>query len=102
MSDIRLILVGSVVIVAGFFVGGMGGSQYFQFSTQESNFGDCYDYSSGAAVHVSCAQKEQDGLLYLVLSTGLIGVGVVILVKGIRGKWDQNVKSDEMVGPKHG
>jgi hypothetical protein len=102
VSDIRLILMGSVIIVAGFFVGGMAGSQYFQFSTQESNFGDCYDYSSGAAVHVNCAQKELDGFMYLALSIGLIGVGAVILVKGIRGRWDQNVKSDEMMGPKHG
>ena len=90
------------MIVAGLFVGGIGVSQYFQFSIQESNFDDCYDYSSGVAVHVNCAQEERNGLLYLVLAIGIIASGGVILVKGIRGRWDQNVKSDEMVGPKRG
>ncbi len=101
MSDIRLILIGSVIIVAGFFVVGMAGSEYNQYAIQETSFGDCYDYSSGTEVHVNCAQKQLDGVLYLILSIALIGGGAVILIKGIRGKWDQNVKSDEMVGPKH-
>jgi hypothetical protein len=95
-------MLGSVIIIAGFFVAGLGENQYIQFSIQDSNFGDCYDYSSGIAVHVNCAKQEQNSLLYIALSVGLIGTGGVILVKGIRGKWDQNVKSDEMVGPKSG
>jgi len=102
VSDIRLIMIGSVIIFAGFFVGGMAGSQYNQFAIQKAQFDECYDYSSGTAVSVNCSQKEQDELLYLALSIGLIGGGALILVKGVRGKWDQNVKSDEMVGPKHG
>jgi hypothetical protein len=100
VSDIRLIMIGSVIIVVGFFVGGMAGSEYNQFAIQETTFGDCYDYSSGTAVHVNCAQKQLDFLLELTLSIALIGGGVAIIIKGIRGKWDQNVKSDEMVGPK--
>lgn len=93
-------MIGSVIIVVGFFVGGMAGSVYNQFAIQETTFGDCYDYSSGTAVHVNCTQKQLDFLLELTLSIALIGGGVAILIKGIRGKWDQNVKSDEMVGPK--
>lgn len=95
-------MVGSVLIIAGLFVVNMGASQYFQYSIQESQFGDCYDYSSGTAVHVSCAQQERDSLLYFALSAGLIGGGGFVIVKGIKGKWDQNVKSGEMVGPKRG
>lgn len=100
MSDIRLILIGSVIIVAGFFVGGMAGSEYSQFAIQETTFGDCYDYSSGTAIPVNCTQKQSDNLLELTLSIVLIGGGAVVIYKGIKGKWDQNVKSDEMVGPK--
>jgi hypothetical protein len=102
VSDIRLIMIGSVIIVAGFFVGGMAGSEYNQFAIQETSFGNCYDYSSGTAVHVDCAKKQLDNILNLTLSITLIGGGAIILVKGIRGNWDQNVKSDEMVGPKRG
>lgn len=93
-------MIGSVIIVAGFFVGGIAGSEYDQFAIQEISFGDCYDYSSGTAIHVNCAQKQFDNLLELSLSIALIGGGAIVLYKGIRGKWDQNVKSDEMVGPK--
>jgi hypothetical protein len=100
VSDVRLIMIGSVIIVVGFFIGGMAGSEYNQFAIQETAFGDCYDYSTGTAVHVNCGQKQFDNLLELILSIALIGGGVTILIKGMRGKWDQNVKSDEMVGPK--
>ena len=101
MSDIRLILVGSLIIFAGFYIVGMAGSQYNQISIQKNQFDDCYDYSSGTAIHVNCAQQEQDALLYLALALGIIGGGAYLIFKGIKGKWDQNVKSDEMVGPKH-
>lgn len=93
-------MLGSLLIFAGFYIAGMGGSQYTQISIQKNQFDDCYDYSSGTAVHVNCAQKEQDALLYLGLALGIIGGGGYIIFKGIKGKWDQNVKSDEMLGPK--
>ena len=102
MSDIRLIMLGSAVIFAGFVLGGITNSQYSQFTLQAGQFGECYDYSSCVAVKVNCDQKEQDKILFLALSLGLIVGGAVIIVKGFRGKWDQNVKSDEMLGPKHG
>lgn len=102
MSDIRLIMLGSVIIFAGFVVGGITGSQYLQYAIQAGQFDDCFDYSSGVGVKVKCDQKEQDKVMFLALSVGLIASGVVILVKGVRGKLDQNVKSDEMLGPKNG
>jgi len=33
------------------------------------------------------------------LVMGLVGAGIVSLVKGARGKWDQDVKPEDMVGP---
>ena len=101
MSDIRLILIGSLIIFAGFYIASMAGSQYNQISIQKNQCDDCYDYSSGTAVYVNCTQQEQDALLYLGLALSVIGVGAYLIFRGIRGRWDQNVKSDEMVGPKH-
>ena len=100
VSDIRLILIGSLIIFAGFYIAGMAGSQYTQISIQKDQFDDCYDYSSGTAVHVNCVQAEQDALLYLGLALSIIGGGGYLIFKGIKGRWDQNVKSGEMVGPK--
>ncbi len=95
-------MLGSAIIFAGLVLGGTTGLQYSQFTVQAGQFDDCYDYSSGVAVKVNCAQKEQEKILLLALSVGLVVLGAVIIFKGLRGKWDQNVKSDEMLGPKHG
>lgn len=100
VSDIRLIILGSVLAFAGFLLGGIAGAQYQQYVIQANQFDDCYDYASdGNAIKVKCDEKMQDMFFILASSLGLIGGGVFVLVKGIRGKWDQNVKSDEMVGP---
>ena len=100
MSDTRLIILGSVLAFAGFLLGGITGAQYQQYVIQSNQFDVCYDYASdGNAIEVKCDEKMQDMFFTLASSLGLIGAGVFVLVKGIRGKWDQNVKSDEMVGP---
>jgi dipeptide/tripeptide permease len=101
MSDIRLIMVGAVIMFAGFMIGGMTNSTYSQFAVQQENFDQCFDYSSGVAVHVKCAEKSQDYMLYLGLSFVLLGIGGVVIFKGIRGKWDHDVKDSEMLGPKN-
>lgn len=102
MSDIRLIMIGSLIVFGGFYVASLAGSEYSEMSMQATQFDDCYDYSSGAAVQVSCIQAEHDALLYLALALALFGAGGYVIFRGIRGRWDQNVKNDEMVGPKHG
>ena len=100
VSDIRLIMLGSVLAFVGFLLGGIAGSQYQQYVIQANQFGICYNYTpDGNSIEVKCDEKIQDTFFMLASSLGLIGGGVFVLVKGIRGKWDQNVKSDEMVGP---
>lgn len=101
MSDIRLILCGATIMFAGFVLGGIINSNYAQFAIQQENFDECFDYSSGVAVHVKCSEKIQDYWLYLALSIGLLGSGGIVIFKGIRGKWDHDVKDDEMLGPKN-
>lgn len=100
MSDIRLVMIGAVVIFAGFVVGGFASSGYSQYAVQQQNFDDCFDYSTGVAVHVKCSDKIYDHMLYVILSLVLLGSGGVVMYKGIRGKWDHDVKDSEMVGPK--
>jgi hypothetical protein len=101
MSDIRLVMIGAVVLFAGFMVGGIANSGYSQYAVQQQNFDDCFDYSTGVAIHVKCSDKSYDHLLYLMLSFVLLGIGGVVIYKGIRGKWDHDVKDNEMVGPKN-
>lgn len=101
MSDMRLVMIGAVIIFSGFMVGGIGNAGYAQLAVQQQNFDDCFDYSTGVEVHVKCSDKAYDHMLYLALSLGLLGAGGVVVYKGIRSKWDSNVKDDEMVGPKN-
>ncbi|TLX66657.1 MAG: hypothetical protein E6L00_04705 [Thaumarchaeota archaeon] len=101
MSDTRLIIIGSVLAFSGFLIGGVAGAQYRQYAVQADQFGVCFDYTTdGHAIKVKCDEKIKDKFIFLFVSLGLIGGGVIVLVKGVRGKWDQNVKSDEMLGPK--
>ena len=100
VSDTRLIILGAALAFGGFLLGGISGAQYQQYVIQAGQFDECYNYTpDGNSVKVKCDEKMQDVYFYLAASLGLIGCGVFVLVKGIRGKWDQNVKSDEMVGP---
>jgi hypothetical protein len=94
-------MIGSVLAFSGFLIGGVAGAQYRQYAVQADQFDVCFDYTTdGHAIKVKCDEKIQDNFIFLSISVGLIGGGVIVLVKGIRGKWDQNVKSDEMLGPK--
>jgi hypothetical protein len=94
-------MAGAVIIFVGFMLGGMTNSNYAQFAVQQENFDECFDYSSGVAVHIKCSEKNQDHLLYLALSLGVLGIGGIVIFKGIRGKWDNDVKDNEMLGPKN-
>jgi hypothetical protein len=93
-------MIGAVVIFVGFVVGGIGNSNYAQYAVQQQNFDDCIDYSSGIVIHVKCSDKSYDHMLYLSLSFVTLGIGGFVMYKGIRGKWDHDVKDSEMLGPK--
>jgi len=41
----------------------------------------------------------QDKSVLTAVIVGLIGSGIVSLIKGVRGKWDQDVKPQDMLGP---
>ena len=99
MSDTRLTLIGIGLIFAGFIVLGVFGQQHYNFAVQAQEFGDCFDYTNGKQVEVSCNNAMQDRVAFFALVLGLIGAGIFFLIKGIRGKWDQDVKSQDKVGP---
>ena len=101
MSDTRFTILGIILIFAGFILVGTVGSQFNEFTIQVNEFGDCYDYTDdGKAIPIDCEIKMQDRTILFGGTIALVGGGIVLLVKGVRGKWDQDVKSDEMVGPK--
>jgi hypothetical protein len=100
LSDTRLILIGIAFIFLGFLIFEIFGQKYYNITIQAEEFGDCYDFSDdGKQTKIDCDTALQNQLLFFGLIIGLIGLGIFFLIKGIRGKWDQNVKPEDKVGP---
>ncbi len=100
MSDTRFIMLGAALIFAGFVILGVLGSGYTGSTIEEIEFGDCYEYyDDKPPVQVSCDQALLDKLLFFMLVMGLVAAGIVFLIKGARGGWDQDVRPEDMVGP---
>ena len=100
MSDTRFIMLGIGLIFAGFVILGIFGSEYFDATIQANEFETCFEYfDDKPPVEVSCDIKLQNKVMFSGLVMALVGAGIVSLVKGVRGKWDQDVKPQDMVGP---
>ena len=96
----RFIMSGIALIFVGFIILGVFGHDY-QAATLESNeFETCYEYSDERApVEINCSFKIFNQTLFFALIIGFVGAGIIALVKGIKGDWDNKVKPEDMVGP---
>jgi hypothetical protein len=99
MSDIRFTLIGICLVFAGFIVLGVFGQDHYNFAVQEREFGDCFTYEDGKQVEVSCNERMQDRAVFFGVVVSIIGAGIFFLIKGVRGKWDQDVKPEDKIGP---
>tara|TARA_B110000014_G_scaffold263860_1_gene262124 strand:- start:4926 stop:5270 length:345 start_codon:yes stop_codon:yes gene_type:complete len=100
MSDIRFIMIGVVVITIGFIVLGVYGEQFTDITVQTNEFSDCYEYhEEQPAVQIDCDKQIQQKNVLFGIVIGILAGGGLALVKGIKGRWDQDVKPEEMVGP---
>ena len=93
-------MLGIGLIFAGFIILGVFGTEYFDATIQAQEFETCFDYfDDSPPVEVSCDAKLQNKVMFLGLVLAFVGAGIASLVKGARGKWDQDVKPEDMVGP---
>ncbi len=100
MSDIRFVMIGVIVLSIGFIVMAVFGSQYQDITVQTKEFSECYEYTDeNVAVKVDCDEQLQSRNLIFVAVIGILAAGGILLVKGIRGTWDNDVKPEEMLGP---
>ena len=96
----RFIIAGIVLVFVGFLIlGGFGNN--FQAATLESNeFGTCYEYSDDSPpVEINCSFKIFDQTVFFGLVLGLIVSGIISLIIGVRGDWDNKVTPEDMVRP---
>lgn len=100
MSDTRFTLIGVGLIFAGFLILSIFGSQFIDASIEAEEFANCFEYfEDRPPVPVDCDLKYQNKSLFFVLVIVLIGGGIISLIKAVKGRWDQDVKSEDMVGP---
>ncbi len=100
MSDMRYIIIGIVFIFSGFLILGVFGHDYQIANIEASEFGECYEhYDDKEPVIVNCSSKIFDQTLFFAIVVALIGSGIISLIKGVKGKWDNDVRSEDMVGP---
>ncbi|QLH05582.1 hypothetical protein C5F49_05375 [Nitrosopumilus oxyclinae] len=96
----RFIIAGIILIFVGFLILGVFGNN-FQAATLESNqFGTCYEYSDDSPpVEINCSYKIFDQTVFFGLVLGFIAAGIISLIKGVKGDWDNRVKPEDIVGP---
>jgi len=100
VSDTRFTLLGIALIFSGFIILGIFGTQYFVSSIEAEEFGECFEYyEDGEPVKVDCNEKLQQKSLFFSLIIIIIGSGIIALLKGVKGRWDQDVKPEDMLGP---
>lgn len=100
MSDTRFTMLGIGLIFTGFIVLGIFGSEYFDATIESEEFGNCFEYFDDMPpVPVDCEAKLQNKIMFSGLVLSLVGAGIALLVKGVKGRWDQDVKPEDMVGP---
>ena len=99
MSDTRFIIIGVGLIFAGIIVLTVFGAHVDEITLQEE-FRECYEYHVDMPpTEIDCDIAFQNKMIFFALVGLLITCGIALLVKGIKGGWDQDVKPEDMVGP---
>jgi hypothetical protein len=93
-------MIGIIVLSVGFIVMAVFGSQYQDITIQTKEFSECYDYTDeNIEVKIDCDKQLQNRNLMFAGVIGILVVGGITLIKGIKGTWDNDVKPEEMMGP---
>lgn len=96
----RFIIIGVILIFVGFIILGAFGHEYQTAAIESNEFGTCYEYfEDSPPVETNCSFKLFDQTIFFVLIIVFIGSGIIALVKGIRGNWDNKINPEDMVGP---
>ena len=99
MSDTRFIILGIGLIFSGIIFLSVFGSQSNEIALQEG-FSKCFEYHDDSPpTEIDCDAASENKMITFAITTLLIVCGIVSLVKGMKGSWDQNVKPEDMVGP---
>ena len=99
MSDTRFIILGVGLVFSGIIFLSVFGSQTAEITLQKE-FSKCFEYHDDSPpTEIDCDVASDNKMTIFAITALLIVCGIVSLIKGIKGKWDQDVKPEDMVGP---
>ena len=99
VSDTRFIILGIGLIFSGIIFLSVFGSQSTELALQEG-FSECFEYHDDSPpTEIDCDTATENKMMIFAITALLIVCGIISLVKGMKGTWDQNVKPEDMVGP---
>ena len=99
VSDTRFIILGVGLIFSGIIFLSVFGGQSAEISLQEG-FSKCFEYHDDSPpTEIDCDAASENKMIIFAITVLLIVCGIVSLVKGTKGRWDQDVKPEDMVGP---
>jgi len=100
MSDMRFVIIGIVLVFVGFLILGVFGGHFQAATIESSEFGTCYEYfEDKPPTEINCSFKIFDQTVFFGTIIGFIIAGIIALIKGVRGDWDNKVNPEDMVGP---
>ena len=96
----RFTILGVALVFVGFIILGGFGNNFQAATFESSEFGTCYEYSDDKPpVEINCSFKIFDQTVFFALVLAFIGAGIISLIKGVKGDWDNRVKPEDIVGP---
>ena len=99
VSDTRFIILGIGLVFSGIIFLSVFGGQSSEISLQEG-FSKCFEYHDDSPpTEIDCDAASENKMIMFAITALLIVCGIISLVKGMKGCWDQNVKPEDMVGP---
>ena len=99
VSDTRFIILGVGLVFSGIIFLSVFGSQSAEITLQKE-FSKCFEYHDDSPpTEIDCDVASDNKMTIFAITALLIVCGIVSLIKGIKGKWDQDVKPEDMVGP---
>lgn len=91
------------MIFFSFIILGVFGGNFQTSNIEINEFENCFEYSeNNEPTPIDCSEKLRNQSIFFGTIIILIIGGVVALLKGIKGDWDNRVKPEDMVGPSRG
>ena len=99
VSDTRFIILGIGLIFSGIIFLSVFGGQSTEIALQKE-FSKCFEYHDDSPpTEIDCVAASENKMMVFAIMVLLVVCGIVSLLKGIKGRWDQDVKPEDMVGP---